>query len=237
MLDFQKKSLHFERIFRFWVKKEQFFRLRRAKIEKKQLNLILKLDFVAKITPEGGEKKLGRKNFGTKKFYTCEKVKTSLSLTLPWKILSRRFEYRVFGAKIDYFLWVLTVLGQFGVLKWTLEALFGASWCFLYLLTVKKCFLFFEKSIIKTSDPEPECEGKMESCEAPWVVVLRLIVCTTQTLRCRVVEKEILEFRRLQNRNFWNAFWQFLKSFSSPESGFWPFEELKFKFVIHFCTF
>ena len=37
------------------MKKEQFFRLRRAKIEKKQLNLILKLDFVAKIAPEGGE--------------------------------------------------------------------------------------------------------------------------------------------------------------------------------------
>ena len=52
------------------MKKEQFFRLRRAKIEKKQLNLILKLDFVAKIAPEGGEKKLGRIFF-----YTCEKVK------------------------------------------------------------------------------------------------------------------------------------------------------------------
>ena len=45
------------------MKKEQFFRLRRAKIEKKQLNLILKLDFVAKIAPEGGENFLGRKIF------------------------------------------------------------------------------------------------------------------------------------------------------------------------------
>ena len=36
--------------------KANIFRMRRAKIEKKQLNLILKLYFLAKIAPEGAKK-------------------------------------------------------------------------------------------------------------------------------------------------------------------------------------